>query len=151
MKSMTQAEDDSLELFIVLARANEWVNAHAYRDIRRHGLNPTEFAVIELLYHKGKQPLQQIGEKILMTSGNITYVVDKLEKKGFVCRKASPEDRRVIYAEITDQGRNFLDDVFPYHKKVIQNAVGGLSPDERQQVIQLLKKLGKDAENSFQK
>jgi MarR family 2-MHQ and catechol resistance regulon transcriptional repressor len=148
---MADTKDDSLELFIVLARANEWVTAHAYQDIRRHGLNPTEFAVIELLYHKGKQPLQQIGEKILMTSGNITYVIDKLEKKGYVCRKASPEDRRVIYAEITDQGRVFLDGVFPNHKEVIQQAVGGLTPNERQQVIQLLKKLGKYAENSFQK
>lgn len=66
-------------------------------------MNPTEFAVLELLYHKGQQPLQQIGGKILLASGSITYVVDKLEKKGFLERVACPNDRRVTYAAITTQ------------------------------------------------
>ncbi|RAP75000.1 MarR family winged helix-turn-helix transcriptional regulator [Paenibacillus montanisoli] len=146
---MLHEYDQELHLFIILSRAHQWVTAHVHQDIRKSGLNPTEFGVLELLYHKGEQPLQQIGEKILMTSGNITYVIDKLAGKGLAQRKACPTDRRVIYAEITEQGRQFLDEIFPRHREVIANAVSGLSPEEREQAIHLLKKLGIAAQSSF--
>lgn len=141
--------DESLDLIVVLSRAYNWVMAHSNRDIRRHGLNPTEFGVLELLYHKGPQPLQQIGEKILISSGNITYVVDKLEKKQLLIRKPCAEDRRVIFAELTEKGTQFLDDIFPSHHKAIEQAVGGLTSEEKQQAIQLLKKLGLAAQERF--
>src|SRR5215470_18411748 len=99
--SDTPHKDSALDLFVVLSRAYNWVNAHAIRDIRCHGLNPTEFGILEVLYHKGSLPLQQIGEKVLISSGNITYAVDKLEQKQLLSRRASPQDRRVIFAEIT--------------------------------------------------
>jgi MarR family 2-MHQ and catechol resistance regulon transcriptional repressor len=140
---------DSLDLYIALNRASQWINAHADRDIRRYGLNRTEFGVLEMLYHKGSQPLQQIGGKVLMSSGNITYVVDKLEQKNLVKRKASQEDRRLIYAEITDEGNRLIEEVFPKHADIIQEAVGGLSEDEKKIASQLLKKLGKYAEKGF--
>jgi MarR family 2-MHQ and catechol resistance regulon transcriptional repressor len=112
-------------------------------------LNPTEFGVLEVLFHKGPQPLQQIGEKILISSGNITYVVDKLEKKKLLVRKPCAEDRRVIYAELTDQGKQFLADIFPSHKEAIEKAVSGLTAEEKQQAIALLKKLGRAAQERF--
>ncbi|MED4604293.1 MarR family transcriptional regulator [Paenibacillus validus] len=146
---MPNERDESLHLFVVLSRACEWVTAHAHRDIRRHGLNPTEYGVLELLYHKGPQPLQQIGEKILMTSGNITYVIDKLEQKQLVVRKPCPEDRRVSFAEITERGVAFLNDAFPAHQQVVANAVAGLTSEEKRQAIALLKKLGISAKESF--
>lgn len=146
---MEHSKDDSLNLFIVLSRASQWVNAHADRDIRSHGLNRTEFGVLELLYHKGAQPIQQIGGKVLMSSGNITYVVDKLVQKQCVQRKASTEDRRLIYAEITDKGRQFIEDIFPGHAEVIEKAVAGLTPEEQKTASHLLKKLGSFAQESF--
>jgi MarR family 2-MHQ and catechol resistance regulon transcriptional repressor len=84
-----------------------------------------------------------------MSSGNITYVVDKLEQKNLVKRKASQEDRRLIYAEITDEGNRLIEEVFPKHADVIQEAVGGLSEEEKKIASQLLKKLGKYAEKGF--
>ncbi|MFF2092363.1 MarR family winged helix-turn-helix transcriptional regulator [Paenibacillus sp. NPDC058174] len=146
---MAQNKDESLELYIALSRASQWVNAHADRDIRKHGLNRTEFGVLELLHHKGPQPLQQIGGKVLMSSGNITYVVDKLEKKKLVCRKASTEDRRLTYAEITEAGTRFIEEVFPAHADVIRSAVDGLTAAEKQAASALLKKLGRFAESSY--
>lgn len=100
--------DQSLKLFIVLSRAYRAVNDQVNKSIQSFGVNPTEFAVLELLYHKGDQPLQQIGEKILLASGSITYVVDKLEQKGLIVRKACEKDRRVTYASITEKGKNSL-------------------------------------------
>lgn len=146
---MSEQRNDSLDLYIALSRASEWVNAHGDRDIRNHGLNRTEFGVLELLYHKGAQPIQQIGGKVLMSSGNITYVVDKLEKKEFVKRKTSSEDRRLIFAEITDKGKQFIEEVFPKHTKVIEKAVAGLTAEEKKIASQLLKKLGKFAQDGF--
>ncbi|WP_424767653.1 MarR family winged helix-turn-helix transcriptional regulator [Paenibacillus sp. sgz302251] len=144
-----KTQNAALDLYIALSRASQWVNAHADRDIRRNGLNRTEFGVLELLYHKGPQPLQQIGEKVLMSSGNITYVVDKLEQKQMVRRRASTEDRRLIYAEITDQGKKFIEEAFPAHTNTIEAAVGGLTLEEKQLASELLKKLGRFAQERF--
>ncbi|QQE74785.1 MarR family transcriptional regulator [Brevibacillus composti] len=149
MAEHQQEREDTLQLLVVLARAYNWVTAQTNRHIRSHGLNPTEFGVLELLFHKGPQPLQQIGEKILISSGNITYVVDKLEKKQLLVRKPCAEDRRVIYAELTEKGEQFLAAIFPSHKEAIAKAVSGLNAEERHQAIQLLKKLGRSAQEGF--
>jgi MarR family transcriptional regulator, 2-MHQ and catechol-resistance regulon repressor len=149
MPSREQTGDNSLELFTVLSRAYNWVYAHAARDHRRYGLNPTEFGILELLYHKGPIPLQQIGEKILISSGNITYCVDKLEKKHLLMRKPAQNDRRVTFAELTEQGYTLLGEIFPLHAEVLQAATNGLTDEEKVQAISLLKKLGLAAQASF--
>ncbi|WP_141431374.1 MarR family winged helix-turn-helix transcriptional regulator [Bacillus sp. 03113] len=138
----TEQINQSLKLFIVLSRAFRAVNEKINKLIQTYGLNPTEFAVLELLYHKGDQPLQQIGGKILLASGSITYVVDKLEQKGFLKRVACPKDRRVTYAQITDQGKSLMDEIFPDHEKHIQEVFSHLSEEERSEAIFLLKKIG---------
>ncbi|MBN6889249.1 MarR family transcriptional regulator, 2-MHQ and catechol-resistance regulon repressor [Cytobacillus horneckiae] len=132
----------SLKVYIVLSRAYRAINEHVNRRIQTYGLNPTEFAVLELLYHKGNQPLQQIGGKILLASGSITYVVDKLESKGYLRRVACPNDRRVTYAEISDEGRKFIEDVFPGHEEYIHELMSELTTEDKDTVIHLVKKLG---------
>lgn len=134
--------EQSLKLFIVLSRAYRAVNDQVNKSIQSFGVNPTEFAVLELLYHKGDQPLQQIGEKILLASGSITYVVDKLEQKGLIVRKACEKDRRVTYASITEKGKAFIEEVFPQHAQTIHETVSGLTAEEKDKAIDLLKKLG---------
>ncbi|TQK49723.1 MarR family 2-MHQ and catechol resistance regulon transcriptional repressor [Brevibacillus sp. AG162] len=141
--------NDPLDLFVVLSRSYNWVTAHSNRHIREHGLNPTEFGVLEVLFHKGPQPLQQIGEKILISSGNITYVVDKLEKKQLLIRKPCSEDRRVIFAELTEKGHQFLSEIFPPHQRAIEKAMEGLTLEEQRQAIELLKKLGRTAQATY--
>ncbi|CAM3433811.1 MarR family transcriptional regulator [Brevibacillus invocatus] len=148
-KQQQPLRNDSLDLLVVLSRSYNWVTAHINRDIRQYGLNPTEFGVLEFLFHKGPQPLQQIGEKILISSGNITYVVDKLEKKQLLVRKPCAVDRRVIYAELTEKGHQLLSDIFPGHTKSIEKAVSGLTPEEKHQAIALLKKLGRAAQEHY--
>lgn len=143
------SEDSSLELFTVLSRAHNWVHTHATRDMRCYGLNPTEFGILELLYHKGPRPLQQIGEKILISSGNITYAIDKLEQKQLLARRHAPHDRRVIFAELTDKGRTLLAEIFPQHVQALHKAMSGLTTDEQKQAIVLLKKLGLHAQATF--
>ncbi|WP_240375669.1 MarR family winged helix-turn-helix transcriptional regulator [Bacillus piscicola] len=144
---MSHREDLSLKSLIVLSRANRVVEDKIKEDIRKHGLNPTEFAVLELLFHKGDQPIQRIGEKILLSSGSITYVVDKLEQKRFLERKRCPEDRRVIFAAITEKGTELMKEIFPKHQEAVQHMFHALDEEEKKTLITLLKKVGLSLEN----
>ncbi|OCS87502.1 MarR family winged helix-turn-helix transcriptional regulator [Caryophanon tenue] len=143
------AEDtkQSLKLYIVMSRAMKAINEQTTKFFQENGLNPTEFAVLELLFHKGRQPLQQIGSKILLASGSITYVVDKLEKRGFLARVHCPNDRRVTYAEITEAGEAFMAELFPRHEEQLHALLDTLSSDEKDTMIELLKKLGLSIKN----
>ncbi|WP_097159854.1 MarR family winged helix-turn-helix transcriptional regulator [Bacillus oleivorans] len=133
----------SLKLFVVLSKAYKTLNERVNRFIQKEGLNPTEFAVLELLYHKGDQPLQQIGEKILIASGSITYVVDKLEKKGLMRRIACPSDRRVTFGQITEEGNAFMDKFFPEHAKRLHELMSAVSEEDKEIAIEVMKHIGK--------
>jgi len=137
-----QEEELSLKLFVVLTRALESIKSHVEEDIKRTGLNPTEFAVLELIYSKGDQPIQQIGVKVLIASSSITYVVDKLEKKKLLKRKPCPNDRRVTHVSITEAGTNLMSEVFPKHRQAINEICAGLDFNEKTVMIEQLKKLG---------
>jgi len=134
--------NQSLKLFVVMSKAYRAINDYTNKFIQKEGVNPTEFAVLELLYHKGEQPLQHIGDKILLASGSITYVVDKLEKKGFLKRVACPNDRRVTYAHITEEGAKFLEGIFPAHQERIEEIMNTLTNEEKAMVIECMKKIG---------
>lgn len=137
----------SLKLFVVLTRALDSVRKSIEKEIRSYGLNPTEFAVLELLYNKGEQTVQKIGEKVLIASSSITYVVDKLEKKNLILRTPNPEDRRITQVSITDEGKALMDDIFPGHAKAVQRILEGLTMEEKEEMISQLKKLGLYAKN----
>lgn len=132
----------ALKSLTVLLRASQSIEEVLRKDMQKYGLNMTEFAVLELLYHKGEQPIQKIGEKILITSGSITYVVDKLEKKGFVERVACPNDRRVTFATITASGTTFMNEIFPQHEQKVAQIFDVLNDDEQQQFIEMAKTIG---------
>lgn len=138
---------DALKLFIVLSRSHKVIHESTNQFFQENGVNPTEFAVLELLYHKGRQPLQKIGNKILLASGSITYVVDKLERRGFIRRVASDEDRRVTYAEISEDGKAYMDELFPRHEDQLLSLLSALNSEEKETLTQLLKKLGLSIKN----
>ncbi|MBM7700125.1 MarR family winged helix-turn-helix transcriptional regulator [Kurthia huakuii] len=132
----------ALKSLTVLLRSSQSIEEVLRKDMQKYGLNMTEFAVLELLYHKGEQPIQKIGEKILITSGSITYVVDKLEKKGFAERIACPTDRRVTFAAITESGKQFMDEIFPQHEKKVEDIFAVLDETQQQQFIEVAKLIG---------
>lgn len=136
----------SLKLLVVLSKSYKVVMDRAVKDMKKHGLSENEFAVLELLHHKGRFPLQQIGGKILVTSGGITYTVDKLEGKGYLKRVDCPDDRRITYAEITDEGTKLMQRIFPAHAEVIHSMMQDLTAEEKQTAIALLKKVGLSAQ-----
>src|SRR5690625_2849311 len=135
-------ENLDLKSFVVLMKAAKSVEQRIKKDIRNYGIATSEFTVLESLYHKGKQTVQQISNAVLINSGSITYVIDKLEAKKFVERKHGKKDRRVVHIEITEVGKEFMDDVFPKHQKVIEEIFEDINTEEKQLIIDILKRVG---------
>lgn len=144
-KRAAVVEGTALKLWVVLSRAQAAVARHAEADIARHGLTLAEFAIIEVLYHRGPLLLGEVQRKILVSSGGVTYLVDRLEEKGLVERRHCPEDRRARYAALTPAGEKLMARIFPVHARSIARAEKGLSRSEQLQATALLRKLGKAA------
>ncbi|MED3877608.1 MarR family transcriptional regulator [Lysinibacillus capsici] len=137
----------NLKAFTVLFRAYQTIQDATRRDLLQFDLNQTEFSVLEFLYHHGEQPVQMIGKKILIASSSITYVIDKLEQKGYVYRKACPSDRRVTYVLLTLEGQVLMEEIFPKHEQKINEIFEVLEAQELDNMILSLKKVGKNATN----
>jgi MarR family transcriptional regulator, 2-MHQ and catechol-resistance regulon repressor len=134
--------DAALKLWVVLARSFNAVSARLAEDVARHELTQTEFAILEVLYHKGPLLLGEVQRKILVTSGGITYLVDRLVEKGFVKREECAEDRRARYVVLTPAGTALIRKIFPQHTTAVERALSGLTLAEQREATQLLKKLG---------
>jgi MarR family transcriptional regulator, 2-MHQ and catechol-resistance regulon repressor len=138
----------SLKLFVVLTRALQSIKKRIEEDIKKQGINLTEFAVLELLFHKGDQPIQKIGSKVLLSSSSISYVVDRLVQKEMIRRRPCPDDRRITFATLTEKGHGFMADYFPKHEQAIHSILSGLDDNEKAQVIEQIKILGFHAEST---
>jgi len=118
------------------------------KDISSHGMKSSDFAVLEALYHKGSQTVRDISNAVLINTGSITYVIDKLEKKDYVKRRHCQEDRRVVYIDITEQGKKLMDEIFPKHQQVIEELFSNVTEEEKKTVIDVLKRVGKKGDKS---
>jgi MarR family 2-MHQ and catechol resistance regulon transcriptional repressor len=132
----------ALKLWVVLARAAAAVEEHDKASVAAHGLTRGEFAVLEALLHKGPMLLRDVRSRILVSSGGITYLVDRLAEQGLVERRICPSDRRAFYVHLTDAGRSRIEEVFPSHVRRIRAALAGLSAAEQRRATDLLRKLG---------
>lgn len=137
--------DAALHLWVVLARAYRAIEAHAEADAARHGLTLAEFGILEALWHKGKLLLGELGHTILVSSGGITFLVDRLEKRGLVARELCEEDRRARYAVLTREGEKLVGRIFPEHARRLQEVLGALEPAQQRAVAAQLKQLGRHA------
>lgn len=135
----------TLQLVIALARAFQAVERGVRPHLAASGLSMTEFAVLEILYHKGALRLGELRDRILVTGASTTYVVKKLEERGLMRRRSCAEDQRVVFGELTTKGRQLIDTVFPAHVDRLQDVMAGLSVSEKQAAARLLRRLGRHA------
>ena len=140
----------ALKLWIVLTRAVQAVGAKVDTHVAGRGLTTTEFGILEVLLHKGPLLLGDIQRKLLVTSGGITYLVDRLVEKGLVKREECPSDRRARYAVLTPAGDALIRGVFPEHAAMLTAAMAGLDADEQAVATTLLRKLGRAAAGTSQ-
>lgn len=134
--------DDALDLWVVLSRAHAAIQAHAAAHVAQHDLTLGEFGVLEALYHKGPLLLGEVQRKVLVTSGGMTFLVNRLEARGLVERRDCPGDRRARHVALTEQGRRLIARIFPEHAAVIRRAMDGLTQRERREAAALLRTLG---------
>jgi MarR family 2-MHQ and catechol resistance regulon transcriptional repressor len=143
----TQKEIRALNAFINFMRAADSVSSRLSRLLAKHGLTMSQFGALEALYHLGPLTQNELAKKLLKTSGNITMVVDNLEKRDLVKRVRSPEDRRSVSVTLTKNGRKFIESIFPQHVGSIVSEFEVLIPREQEVLRQLCRKLGKQERN----
>ncbi len=139
------AEASGTHLWLVLMKAHRTLERLATRSIESSQVGLTDFAVMEMLLHKGAQPVNEIGRRVNLTSGAITTAVDRLESRALVTREAHPNDRRARIVRLTATGEEQAAKIFAVHKAAMDLAASALSKIERVTLIELLKKLGTSA------
>ena len=140
-----------MHLWLVLMKAHRTLERHARCSIEPLGLGSSDFAILELLLHRGQQPVNAIGRRVDLTSGAITSAVDRLEAQGLVVRTSDRKDRRTRFVSLTPKGTALIRRVFGVHKRAMEGATSSLSAAERETLIDLVKKLGLSAEEQLAK
>lgn len=134
--------DLALSLWVKLVRSHSVLAKKSIEDIRRYGLTEPQFGALECLGHLGSMTIGTLCSKQLVSGGNMTLVVDNLEKEGLVERIHSKEDRRTIIVQLTTKGHELFDKIFIQHAARIKELVSVLNVKEQEQLSSLLKKLG---------
>lgn len=139
----TEEERRALDLFIKLMRAADSVADRTGCAIAAAGLTPSQFGVLETLFHLGPLMVSQLAEKHLKSPNNFTTVIDNLEKQGLVRRERDQQDRRVIRVHLTDTGRDRIAHTLPCFVQSVVADMQTLTPTEQDQLAALLRRLGR--------
>lgn len=130
-------------MWVTLARAYATFNRQTIQQIRTFGLTQPQFGAIEALGHLGPMLIGDLSRKMLVSGGNMTCVIDNLEKEGLVARAHSEEDRRAVIVSLTARGRGLFERMFPDHAEHVADLASVLSEEEQETLAHLLKKLGR--------
>src|SRR3984885_3950072 len=136
------ADTSGAHLWLILMKAYRALAQVDAQSIAAAGLGLSDFAVLEILLHKGPLPVNTIGRQVMLTSGSISTAIDRLEEKRLVRRQACPNDRRVTFVTLTRTGRTLIRRVFKVHADRLETLFEPLSPAERSTPAPLLKNLG---------
>lgn len=136
----------TLNTYIKFMRAYESMNARLVRHLSEHSLTQSQFGTLEVLYHLGPLNQRTIGEKLLKSGGNITLVIDNLERQGWVQRRRDREDRRSLVIYLTPKGRSFITSLFPKHLAKIREEFSTLTESEMEELAAICLKLGRAGE-----
>lgn len=141
-----------VHVWLVLWKAARAVEAFAESSVAQLEICGSDFAILEALFHKGALPVNEIGRKVLLTSGSITTAVDRLEQKGLVRRRAHGTDRRARVVHLTPSGKRLIAKAYADHAADMERlAAASLERKERQTLIRLLKQIGFEAAKHQQK
>jgi len=132
----------NLRLLIALSRTNKKIHKRSAGIFNSGGLTTAQFAVLDVLYHKGSLNINEITKSVLSTGGNMTVVISNMEKIKLISRCIDPEDKRSNMISITEEGRCRFEEIFPNHLKDIEMCFSTLTDEEKNSLITLLKKIG---------
>lgn len=138
----SRVELSALNAFINLMRSANSVDNVLTKTLAENGLTASQFGVIEALYHLGAMNQKTLASKLLVSPGNITMVIDNLEKQKYVSRKKDITDRRNTNIKLTKTGTNLIEEILPFHVKQIVNIFSVLDKSEQKQLREICRKLG---------
>ena len=138
----TKKEVNTLNSFIKLTRAADSVRSRISSIINTNEITESQFYVLDSLYHSGPLTQKDIGEKVFRSGGNITLVIDNLEKQNYVLRVRGKEDRRFFTVHLTKTGKNLMDKIFPEFLSAVKNEMSVLNDTEHKELQMLSKKVG---------
>ena len=144
----TKRERRALDAYIKLRRAANTLSALESAALRESGLTESRFAVLEALHHLGPLRQTELANKLLCSAGNLTTVVDNLERDGLVERRRDGADRRVVTVHLSSDGRALIEELFPRHAAAIVNWFAVLERDEQLRLSEVLRRLGRQDTNS---
>ena len=137
---------EAAHTLLVMLKVLRAIRHFALHPILNEGLGESDFRVLEVLLHKGPLPVNAIGPKVDLNPGSVSVAVDRLYKKGLVSRVESESDRRVRTVSLTQKGRRVFIPIFRQHAALIKRAFQDVSPKERRQLEEALKRIGRRAE-----
>jgi MarR family 2-MHQ and catechol resistance regulon transcriptional repressor len=138
----SKKEINALNVFIKLIRAAESINSILNASLSKEGLTESQFGILEALFHLGSMSQKNLGSKILKSGGNITLVIDNLEKRGLVIRRRGVVDRRYFNIQLTEKGKKLIESVFPKQLKIITEEIGILSENDQRELQRMCKLIG---------
>src|ERR1041384_51484 len=144
---MKEDSPTPVHVWLVMMKAVQAITRYGLENLEESGLGLSDFAVLELLLHKGPLPVNVIGPKVNLTPGSISVAVERLVAKGLVSRAESPEDRRVRIVALTPRGKSVITPIFRAHAATMERVFGSLSREELRQLEELLKRIGRQAES----
>jgi MarR family transcriptional regulator, 2-MHQ and catechol-resistance regulon repressor len=144
---MGKETPDGVHVCLVFVKSLQAISKLLQADLQGTGLGESDFRVLEILLHKGAQPVNVIGPKVNLTPGSISVAVDRLHSRGLVSRVEDPGDRRVRIVDLTPAGRELIVPVFRRRAAVLEEVFAVLRPGERVQLERLLKAVGRNAES----
>jgi MarR family 2-MHQ and catechol resistance regulon transcriptional repressor len=144
---MAEETPAGVHVWLVLVKAVQAVSRLIQADLQGTGVGESDFRVLEVLLHKGAQPVNVIGPKINLTPGSISVAVDRLHGRGLVSRVEDPGDRRVRIVDLTPRGRELIVPVFRRRAALLEEVFAVLRPEERARLERLLKAAGHHAES----
>lgn len=130
----------SMAVYISMSRVINTLRRENNKLILKHDLTLGQFAVMEALYSKGRLSTGEVMEKILTTSGNIPVIVKNLEKDGFITRKQDEFDKRRFILDLTDKGKDLMDEIVPENLKFMDELISLWDDDEKEELIILMNK-----------
>ncbi len=135
-------ETRALKTYVKLMRAAESITARVHKHLSSAGLTVSQFGVLEAIYHLGPLSQKELGRKILRSSGNITMVIDNLEKRRLVRRERDTSDRRIFIVHLTVEGQKLICKIFPSHAALITEELSVLNAADQTILGNLCKKVG---------
>ncbi|HEM4129132.1 TPA: MarR family transcriptional regulator [Streptococcus suis] len=147
MKTVEQSLNENknaLHSLVVFRRAANTITKSELETIKKYGLTVCQFGVMEALYNKGNLRIQDLIDKLLSTSGNMTVVIKNMIRDGYVYKTSDTSDRRASLIALTDKGRQTIEAILPEHYDHVGQIFSVLSPEEQEQLANILKKFKKE-------